>query len=164
MSSLLEEPVQFALLPEYVEIIGPSPDDCYSPLNPLQVTIGGVSEGQVIPTPDEKSKIITEGNTVRIEWKLIRNPHCRFDVFWQGSLIHFKWNIDRVSAWIEGGGDKNQVFEDQTKTVVLQVRGQPKEDFSWIIGEMGKQRYTRLNAKGEYQANLLETEVRDMLL
>jgi len=163
MRSLLEEPVQFAWLPEDVEIIGPSPDDCYSPLNPLQVTIGGVSEGQVVPTPDEKSKIITEGNTVRIEWKLIRNPHCRFDLLWQGSLIHFKWNIDRVSAWIEGGGDKSQVFEDQAKTVMLQVRGRPKEEFSWIVGELGKQRYTRLNAKGDYQANLLETEVRDML-
>lgn len=163
MRSLLEEPLQFAWLPEDVEIIGPSPNGCYSPLNPLQVTIGGVSEGQVIPTPDEKSKIITEGNAVKVEWKLIRNPHCRFDLLWQGSLIHFKWNIDRVSAWIEGGGDKNQVFEDQAKNVVLQVRGQPKEDFSWIIGEMGKRRYTRLNAKGEYQANLLETEVRDML-
>lgn len=163
MRSLLEEPVQFTWLPEDVEINGPSPDGCYSPLNPLQVTISGVSEGQVVPTPDEKSKIITEGNAVRIEWKLVRNPHCRFDLLWQGSLIHFKWNIDRVSAWIEGGGDKNQVFEDQAKTVMLQVRGQPKEDFSWIIGEMGKQRYTRLNAKGNYQANLLETEVRDML-
>lgn len=162
MRSLLEEPVQFAWLPEDVEIIGPSPDDCYSPLNPLQVTIGGVSEGQAVPTPDEKSKIIAEGNTVRIEWKLIRNPHCRFDLLWQGSLIHFKWNIDRVSAWIEGGGDKSQVFEDQAKTVMLQVRGRPKEEFSWIVGELGKQRYTRLNAKGEYQANLLETEVRDM--
>ncbi len=164
MKSLLEEPVQFSWLPEDVEIIGPSPDGCYSPLNPLQVTIGGVSEEQVIPTPDEKSKIITEGNSVRIEWKLIRNPHCRFDLLWQGSLIHFKWNIDRVSAWIEGGGDKNQVFEDQAKTVVLQVRGKPKEEFSWLVGELGKRRITRLNAKGEYQANLLETEVRDMLL
>jgi len=163
MRSLLEEPVQFAWLPEDVEIIGPSPDGCYSPLNPLQVTISGVSEEQVVPTPDEKSKIITAGKTVKIEWKLIRNPHCRFDLLWQDSLIHFKWNIDRVSAWIEGGGDKNQVFEDQAKTVVLQVRGQPREDLSWIIGEMGKRRYTRLNAKGEYQANLLETEVRDML-
>ncbi len=164
MRSLLEEPVQFAWLPEDVEIIGPSPEGCYSPLNPLQVTISGVSEEQVVPTPDEKSKIITAGKTVKIEWKLIRNPHCRFDLLWQDSLIHFKWNIDRVSAWIEGGGDKNQVFEDQAKTVVLQVRGQPREDLSWIIGEMGKRRYTRLNAKGEYQANLLETEVRDMLL
>lgn len=163
MRSLLEEPVQFAWLPEDVEIIGPSPDVCYSPLNPLQVTISGVSEEQVVPTPDEKSKIIAAGKTVKIEWKLIRNPHCRFDLLWQDSLIHFKWNIDRVSAWIEGGGDKNQVFEEQAKTVVLQVRGQPREDLSWIIGEMGKRRYTRLNAKGEYQANLLETEVRDML-
>ena len=163
MRSLLEEPVQFAWLPEDIEIIGPSPDGCYSPLNPLQVTIGGVSEGQVIPTPDEKSKIITEGNAVKIEWKLIRNQHCRFDLLWQGTLIHFKWNIDRVSAWIEGGGDKSQVFEDQAKTVMLQVRGQSKEEFSWIVGELGKRRYTRLNAKGEYQANLLETEVRDML-
>ncbi|MEL7658529.1 MAG: hypothetical protein AAGU75_21780, partial [Bacillota bacterium] len=55
------------------------------------------------------------------------------------------------------------MFEDQAKTVMLQVRGRPVEECSWIVGELGKQRYTRLNAKGAYQANLLETEVRDML-
>lgn len=164
MRSLLEEPIHFNWLPEDVEIIGPRPDVCYSPLNPLKVTIKGVSEGLVKPTHDEKSKIMTEGNVVNIEWKLVRDPYCRFDILWKGSQIHFKWNIDRVSAWIEGGGDKNQVFEDNEQGVVLQVRGQPKEGFSWIIGEMGKQRYTRLNARGEFQANLSETEVRDMLL
>lgn len=164
MRSLLDEPIQFAWLPEDVEIIGPSPEVCYSPLNPLKVRIKGISEGQVIPTHDEKSKIVTEGNVVNIEWKLVRNPHCRFDIVWQGSQIHFKWNIDRVSAWIEGSSDKYQVIEDHEQDVVLQVRGQQKEVFSWIIGEKVKQRYTRLNARGEFQANLLETEVRDMLL
>ncbi len=164
LRSLFDEPVQFAWLPEDVEIVGPRPDVCYSPLNPLQVTIRGVSEEQVIPIHDEKSKITTEGDALKIEWKMIRNPQCRFDILWECWLIHFCWNIDRVSAWIEGGGDKNQVSEGQEQDVVLQVRGQPKEDFSWIIEGMGKQRNTQLNARGEFYANLLETEVRDMLL
>lgn len=164
MRSLLDEPVQFAWLPDDVEIIGPSPDVCYSPINPLLVTIRGVSQEQVIPIHDEKSKITSEGNAVKIEWKVIRNPQCRFDIFWENSLIHFCWNIDRVSAWIEGGGDKNQVSEDQELDVVLHARGQSKEAFSWIIEGIGKQRNTQLNARGEFHANLLETEVRDMLL
>ncbi|MEN6621237.1 MAG: hypothetical protein ABFD50_06800 [Smithella sp.] len=164
LRALLDEPVQFAWLPEGVEIIGPSPDVCYSPLNPLAVTIKGVSEELVIPIHDEKSKITTDGDAVKIEWKMIRNSKCRFNILWESSPIHFCWNVDRVSAWIEGGGDKNRVAEDQEQDVVLQVRGQPKEDFSWIIEGAGKPRNTRLNARGELHVNLLETEVRDMLL
>lgn len=164
MKSLLDEPVQFAWLPENVEIVGPSPDVCYSPFNPILVTIRGVSEDQVVPIHDEKSKITTEGNSVKIEWKMIRSPQCRFDLLWESSLIHFCWNIDRVAAWIEGGGDKNMVAEGQEQDVVLQVRGQPKEYISWIIEGIGKQRNTQLNARGEFQEKLLETEVRDMLV
>lgn len=164
MRSLLEEPIQFVWLPEDVKIIGPSPNFCYSPINPPQVIITGVPEEQIIPAHDNAYKIKTDGDAIKIEWKLNKDSYCQFDIFWQSSVVHFKWNIDRVSAWIEGGIDKNQVFEGCEQDVILQVRGQPKENFSWIIEETEKERYTQLNAKGEFQTKLFETEVRDMLL
>jgi len=160
---LLNEPLQFSWLPESVEIIGPAMDVCYSPLTPLRVIIRGVSKEDVIPIQDEKSKILPIDNSVTLEWKVLNNPNCRFDLSWQGSMIHFKWDIDRVSAWVQGGVDKNLLFENQAKLAVLQVRGRPKENFSWLIGDAGKERTEQLNTRGEYQANLLETAVRDML-
>jgi len=165
MRSLLDEPIQFAWLPEDVKIIGPSPDVCYSPINPPQVIITGVTEEEISTTHDYEFKIKTDGDEIKIKWDLTKNSYCQFKIFWRGFPIQFKWDIDRVSAWIEGGVDKNQVFEGCERDVILQVRGQPNEVFSWIIGEMGeRQRYSQLNAKGEFQTKLIETEVRDMLL
>ena len=161
---LLDEPIQFSWLPDNIKILRPDPNSCYSPSNPLQVKVKGIPVEQILPFNDEKCKIAKEEDIVTIEWRNLRSSQCRFAIHWKGSLIHFCWNIDRVSAWIEGGGDKNQVLEGQEQDVVLQVRGQPQEEFSWMIDGSRKQRKTHLNARGEFISNLLETEVRDMLL
>lgn len=163
LNSLLAEPVSFAWLPDYVEISEPDLDICYSPLNPLQISVSNVTEKQIITYHDEKSKITTDDNCVKVEWKILKDSQCRFAINWEGSLIHFSWNIDRVSAWIEGG-DKNQLLEGKEKDALLQVRGKREEEFVWIIANTGKQRKSQLNAKGEFQRKLLETELRDMLL
>ncbi|NMC84200.1 MAG: hypothetical protein GYA58_02830 [Anaerolineaceae bacterium] len=163
MKPLLDEPVQFAWLPEEVEILGPDLDTCYSPLNPLGITIKGIPVEQIMPIYDEKAKIFTEEGNIKIEWRNLRRSQCRFAINWEGSLISFCWKVNRVSAWIEGGSNKEQVFEGQEQNVVLQVRGQPKEEFSWIIRDLGKSRKTQLNAKGEFTEKYVETEIRDML-
>lgn len=164
MKALLDEAVHFAWLPEEIKITGPSSDVCYSPVNPLRVTIEGVPEEQVIPYQDEKFKKVTKENVVQIEWRILKEPKCRFDMSWDGYPIHFCWDVDRVAAWIDGGGDKNQVIEDQEQDVVVQVRGKPEENYSWAIDGIGERRYTKLEARrGELEAKLIEHELRDML-
>lgn len=164
MKALLDEAVHFAWLPEEIKIIGPSSDVCYSPINPLRVTIEGVPEEQVIPYQDEKFKKVTKENVVQIEWKILKEPKCRFDMSWDGYPIHFCWDVDRVAAWIDGGGDKNQVIEGQEQDVVVQVRGKPKESYSWAISGIGERRHTQLEARrGELEVKLIEHELRDML-
>jgi len=164
MKALLDEAVHFAWLPEEIKITGPSSDECYSPVNPLRVTIEGVPEEQVIPYQDEKFKKVTKENVVQIEWKILKEPKCRFDLSWDGYPIHFCWDVDRVAAWIDGGGDKNQVIEGQEQDVVLQVRGKPKENYSWSIDGIGERRHTQLEARrGELEAKLIEHELRDIL-
>jgi hypothetical protein len=164
MKALLDEAVHFAWLPEEIKITGPSSDVCYSPVNPLRVTIEGMPEEQVIPYQDEKFKKVTKENVVQIEWRILKEPKCRFDMSWDGYPIHFCWDVDRVAAWIDGGGDKNQVIEDQEQDVVVQVRGKPEENYSWAIDGIGERRYTKLEARrGELEAKLIEHELRDML-
>ena len=163
LKSLLDESIRFAWLPENVEILGPDRGTCYSPSNPLQVLFEGIPINQIIPFEEEKCKITEEGNGIKVEWKILKNPQCRFAINWEGSNIRFCWDIERVSAWIEGGGDKKQVTEKQEKDVNIQVRGKPNESFTWIIEDTEKQRQTQLNARGEFCGKLFETVLRDML-
>src|SRR5690606_32349838 len=73
------------------------------------------------------------------------------------------WDVDRVAAWVDDGGEKSWILEGNEPGAILQVRGRPNEIFSWEVN--GLERRNRLDAiRGEYQAKLLETELRDMLL
>jgi hypothetical protein len=163
LKTLLDEPVQFAWLPEEVKIFGPDPNACYSPINPLEVVIQGVSAEQIISYQEEKNKVREEDGEVKVEWKVLKDPLCRFAINWDDTLIRFAWDIQRVSAWVEGGGDKNQVLEGQESEVGIQVRGYPHETYSWIIEDTSLQRRTQLNARGELCSSLFEIELRDML-
>lgn len=164
MKALLDEDVHFAWLPEEIKINGPNSDVCYSPENPLRVIIEGMPDEQVIPYQDEKFKKVTKDDVVQLEWRILREPICRFDMSWDGYPIHFCWDVDRIAAWIDGGGDKNQVIEGQEQDVVVQVRGKPKESYSWAIDGIGERRYTKLEARrGELEAKLINHELRDML-
>lgn len=163
LKTLLDEPVQFAWLPEEVKIYGPDPNACYSPINPLEVVIQGVSAEQIISYQEEKNKVREEDGEIKVEWKILKDPLCRFAINWEDTLIRFAWDIQRVSAWVEGSGDKNQVLEGQEREVEIQVRGYPHETYSWIIEDTALQRRTELNARGELCSSLFEIELRDML-
>jgi len=163
LKSLLDEPVKFAWLPEQVKVSSPDPNAVYSPINPLQIVIQGISENQFISYQEEKIKVKEEDGGIKVEWKVLKDPLCRFAINWEDSLIRFAWDIQRVSAWVEGGGDKNQVLEGQEREVKVQVRGYSHETYCWIIENSELQRRTQLNAKGELCTSLFESELRDML-
>jgi hypothetical protein len=164
MRRLLAEKLQFAWLPEEIKIKGPSENICYSPENPLQLSILGANESQIITDRDEKVKLTASENGITLDWRTLKKDHCGFNLIWNDSHIQFIWKIDRVFAWVEGGGDKNQVYENQASNVVLIARGKANENFYWKVGESAKTRSSSLDAKGLYSAKLNETEVRDMLL
>ena len=109
MRRLLAEKLQFAWLPEEIKIKGPSENICYSPENPLQLSILGANESQIITDRDEKVKLTASENGITLDWRTLKKDHCGFNLIWNDSHIQFIWKIDRVFAWVEGGGDKNQV-------------------------------------------------------
>lgn len=163
LNPLLDQPIQFAWLPESVIISEPDLNVCYSRTNPLQVTIEGVNEKHLRLFQEEKFKKIVQDHTIRIEWKVLKDSKCRFDILWEGYPIQFCWDVDRVAAWVDDGGEKSWILEGNEPGAILQVRGRPNEIFSWEVN--GLERRNRLDAiRGEYQAKLLETELRDMLL
>ena len=99
---LIEENLRFAYLPN-VKISGPDPTICYSPANPLEVLISGVNESQIRTGIEEKIKIGQRGTSISLTWKELRFPECRFSLQWEGNNVHIGWDINRVSAWIDGG-------------------------------------------------------------
>jgi len=164
MRHLLPEKLRFAWLPNEIEITGPKKDTCYSPVNPVQLSIIGVSENQILPDRYEKVKLTSLENGVMLEWKYLKEAHCGFKLVWNNSNIPFQWKIDRVFAWVQGGGDKRHVFEDQANNIELFARGKANENLQWIVGESAKTRNSKLDSKGQFFAKLNETQVRDMLL
>ncbi len=164
LTPLLDNPVQFAWIPKEIDIVGPQAENCYSPQNPLQVTLIGINEEQIVPTQDEKVKLFSFEGKVIVEWREVKSPYCQFSIRLNEAYIRFKWKIDRVSAWLDDAADMNQVYEENDQDVCLNVRGKPKEVFYWIVGEQQRRRDEQLDAKGTYREKLKATSVRDMIV
>lgn len=164
LKSILDEPLQFAWLPDSVHIHEPDLDLGYSPNNPLRISIGGISSEQVQPYANEEYKKIQAEDQVEVTWPMLKGKRCRFEIYWEDYPIHFGWDVDRVSAWITGGGDAKHVLEGQEEDVRLFVRGQPREWYSLHVEGLDRSREEYLNARGEFEGQLLETVLQDMLL
>lgn len=162
LKSILDEPVRFAWLPNTVEIVEPDLSACYSPQSPLRIAIQGVPSEDIQPYDNEESKKYHSENRVEILWPMLRGSQCRFDMHWENHPIHFCWDVDRVAAWVTGVGDANLVFAGQEANIHLDVRGRPREKYTWMVDGVGT-RDEYLNAQGEHEKYLSETALRDML-
>jgi hypothetical protein len=162
LESVLENPVEFAYMPD-VEVIGPDPDICYSPVNPINVKIKGAEGSEIITDIDERVKKTINQDVIELVWKEMRIPECRFSLQWEGNNVNYSWDINRVTAWIEGGSDKNVVTSGQEELVNLNVRGESKEEFSWSIKDSGKRRKLFVDFEGKYCKELDKSSLRDML-
>lgn len=159
---LLEENLEFGYLPQII-IKGPDPVICYSPVNPLEISISGIDKSSISIIEHEFVKLIEDQDQIKIIWKRLKEDTCRFTLQWEGNVIHFAWDINRVAAWIEGGGDQNTVKAGQEEDIKLQVRADSKEDFNWVIQDSGKHRKTTLDSNGKYEKLLSHSVLRDML-
>ena len=162
LKSILDEPVQFAWLPDTVEIFEPDPATCYSRQHPLKIAIQGVPSEDIQPYDNEETKKFHFEDRVEILWPMVRGRQCRFDIYWDNHPIHFCWEVDRVAAWIVGGGDENHIFSDQEENIQMHVRGKPREKYTWFVEGLSP-RDEYLNAQGELEVSLSETVLRDML-
>ena len=69
---LLEENLRFAYLPN-VNISGPDPKMCYSPTNPLEITLSGVDKSRINTGIEEKVKIEqNDDEIIHLLWKELK--------------------------------------------------------------------------------------------
>lgn len=159
---LLEEDLRFAYLPN-VNIVGPNSATCYSPAHPPEIIISGVDESRIKTGIDEKIKVSESSTSIHLIWKEVRLPKCRFSLQWEGNNVNFSWDISRVSAWIDGGGDKKNVLAGQEQNVILNARGKSKEEIVWFIKDTELRRKIPLDYQGEYCRGLNQSGLRDLL-
>ena len=159
---LLEENLRFAYLPN-VNIISPDPTICYSPANPLEIKVNGVDESRIKTRIEEKVKFEKIGASIHLLWKEVRYSECRFSLQWEGNNVHFSWDINRVSAWIDGGGDKRNILAGQDENVILNARGESKEEIVWFIKDTEHRRKIYLDYQGIYCRGLNQSALRDLL-
>jgi hypothetical protein len=159
---ILEDNLRFAYLPD-VSIIGPDPNTCYSPENPPEVRVSGVDIGRLKTTIDEKVKVEQSDEYIQLLWKELRFPVCRFSLQWEGNNVNLSWDINRVTAWIDGGGDKKNIIAEQEAIVILNARGDSKEEIAWFIKDTNHRRKINLDYQGVYSRRLDQSALRDLL-
>jgi len=159
---LLEENLRFAYLPNVI-ISGPDPNICYSPAYPLKITLSGVDKSRIKTGIEEKVKFEQNDEGIQLLWKELRFPECRFSLQWEGNNVNFSWDINRVTAWIDGGGDKNNIIAGQEENVIINARGDPKEEIVWSIKDTNHRRKLNLDYQGLYCRGLNQSALRDLL-
>jgi hypothetical protein len=159
---LLEENLRFAYLPN-VTISGPDPNICYSPAYPLKIALSGVDKSRVKTGIEERVKFEQNDEGIQLLWKELRLPEVRFSIQWEGNNINFSWEINRVSAWIDGGGDKDNIIAGQEDNVILNARGNSKEEIVWFIRDTNHRRRINLDFQGVYCRGLNQSALRDLL-
>ena len=160
MKSLLNEPLLIAYLPEVV-IKQPDLESIFSPKEPFTISIMGAKNYTIDLSDDIKKQENDSG--VTLTWKLHKEPNCKFSINnTHGGHVKFLWEINRVTAWIEGGLNKRIVKAEQEEKVILNIRGKPAQDFSWIVNTTQKWSM-KLDSKGTYTKFLVDTKLRDVI-
>jgi hypothetical protein len=162
LQDLLETPLKFGYMPA-LNIVGPEPSKCYSPENPATIQISGIPENHIVLPEGEKVKFQISTTGLQLIVREMRLPEARFLLQWDGNNIQICYDIERVTAWVEGRGDKGNVMEHQTAEVMLHIRGNPNERYSWVVNGSQFRSDYYLNAKGEFNEALEKTVLRDIL-
>jgi hypothetical protein len=159
---LIEDPIEFSYLPS-VTIEGPSPQEVYSPVKPVRVLINGIDSNFIKTYVEENTKVDCRNNETILSWKELKQSECRFSLEWEGNIIPFCWEINRVYAWVDGIGIKKEVREGDCSFVTIHVRGKANSPFVWSIDSNGKRRNTHLNIKGELDEPFEQSVLYDMV-
>lgn len=131
LRSLLDEPVEFGYLAD-IKILPPDLDQIFSPQKPFQVEIKNVDDF-ILDYPED-TKLLQDDERKILKWKLHKSPESIFSINdSHGGHIELLWLVDRVTAWVEGGFNKNLIEAEQESNALINVRGKPYQEFHWII-------------------------------
>lgn len=164
LTSVLSEQVQFAWLPDTIQISEPRPDVCYSPTNQLILELTGIQESDIEIEGNELIKFSTLGDKVQIKWETLKSPNCRIKLNHSGSPVSLAWNLDRVWSWVDGITDIDHIMAEQIENVIINISGKPKENFALSVNGSSIRRENSLDARGRFSELWKNTSIRDMVV
>jgi len=163
LQSLVDDVTEFVVLDDSIEIIGPDPEKCYSPQSPLSIQIKGINEDTILTYESEKIKLMPFNDGIQLTWPMVKSSKPGIILVLERSNIHLKWPINRVSAWMEPGSDKNEFMKGKESEVNLIIRGYRNQRYQIRIQDESNSITDELDAYGCFDRKLLETKLYDLL-
>ena len=160
LQSLLDEPVQFAVLPG-ISLQPPDFDRLYSPTCLPTAYIGGIRPEQaVVPHGVECQP---EASGVKIVWRDLRQPECNLRLSISNQQIPLAWPIKRVWAWVDGLGSDGSLRAKLRNEALIHVRGLRNQCLAWRITNDSQERPFKLGARGELDFILAQDQLIEMI-
>lgn len=160
LQSLLDEPVQFAVLPG-ISLQPPDFNLLYLPTHLPTAYIGGVYAEQVVIPHGAECQPEAEG--VKITWCDLRRPECSLRLVISGQQIPLAWPIKRVWAWVDGLGSDGTLRAKLRNEALIHVRGPRDQWLAWRITNDSQERQFKLGARGESDFILAQDQLIEMV-
>jgi len=160
LQSLLDEPVQFAVLPG-ISLQPPDFDRLYSPICLPTAYIGGIRPEQAVVPHGVECQPEAQG--IKIIWRDLRQPECSLRLSISDQQIPLAWPIKRVWAWVDGLGSDGTLRATLRNEALIHVRGPRDQWLAWRITNDSQERQFKLGARGELDFTLAQDQLIEMI-
>ncbi len=160
LQSLLDEPLQFSVLPG-ISLQPPDLNLLYLPTHLPTAYLGGVCAEQVVAPQGTEWR--PEGEGIKVRWRDLRKPECSLRLAINGQQIQLAWPIRRVWAWVDGLASDGTLRAKQRNEALIHVRGPRDQWLSWRIANDAQERRFKLGARGEIDFGLAQDQLIEMI-
>jgi hypothetical protein len=160
LQSLLDEPLQFSVLPG-ISLQSPDLNKLYLPTRLPSAFISGVHDEQVVVP--HRTECLPDAQGIKITWRDLRRPECSLRLVISGHHIPLAWPIRRVWAWVDGPASDGTLRAKHRNESVVHVRGPRDQWLSWRITNDAQERQFRLGARGESDFALAQDQLIEMI-
>lgn len=158
VSRMHGDPRLAGILPPNVHIDASSVDRFYTPSQPANVRIDGLTADQVELASD--AKIETQDNSVVVTW-IDPRQDAALRLHFGDVILPLSFDVKWSFAWVSPLNG-HYLWEDALSETVLSIRGAPKSNFYISVAD-GEPRLDQLNARGVKDVRILEHALVDML-
>lgn len=153
-------PLQFAIVPGLVTA-PPPPDRLYTPVNPPQLILRGVSEAAVVCHPGMSVALQPDGSQ-HITWTDLRHEP-RLTLRFDKVDIPLMWPVNRFMAWLEPKPTRPFLTLDELRQTTLHAVGTHDVVSAFKLFVPG-QRYREFALKrGRFQSQIGQSQLYDMV-
>jgi hypothetical protein len=130
----------------------------FTPNNLPEITLRGLDKVGFILDHDIVS-VESNDSTYKLRWKSIRENSLKIAIQWEGMVVPLTWEIERITAWLEGSSGPQRVDANDITGIRLEIRGGSRQRFQFRVQNTSEEpMYAQLNAAGSYSELLSDTQ------